>query len=99
ESGDKIARTSGVLSITDGGGRLVERKLAALTAILEAAANTPDPDQLLERMVDQLLEMFPQAEAVGVLVQDERTGQLRVQCQRNRKKAFGGELRVPGTII
>ena len=43
--------------------------------------------------------MFPQAESVGILVQDEKSGELRVQCQRNRKKAFGGELRVPGTII
>ncbi len=99
DSGDKILRTSGMISLTDPGGRLVERKLAALSAILEAAANTPDPDQLLERVVDQLLEMFPQAQAVGVLVQDERTGELRVQSQRNRDKAFGGELRVPGTII
>ncbi|HTJ43315.1 MAG TPA: SpoIIE family protein phosphatase [Kofleriaceae bacterium] len=100
DSGDKILRTSGIMSITDGtGGRLVERKLAALSSILEAAANTPDPDQLMERVVDSLLEMFPQAESVGVLVQDERTGELRVQSQRHRKKQFGGELRVPGTII
>jgi phosphoserine phosphatase RsbU/P len=99
DSNDKILRTSGVISVGDLGGRLVERKLAALLAILDAAAHTPDPDQLLERVVDQLLEMFPQAESVGVLVQDERTGELRVQSQRNRKKAFGGELRVPGTII
>src|SRR5262249_23220756 len=79
--------------------RLTERKLGALSAILEAAANTPDPDQLLERVVDALLEMFPSAESVGVLVQDEKTGELKVQCQRNRKLGFTGELRVPGTII
>ena len=86
DSGDGILRTSGVMSITDGSvSRLTERKLGALSAILEAAANTPDPDQLLERVVDSLLEMFPQAESVGILVQDEKTGELRVQCQRNRK--------------
>ncbi|MCE9576717.1 MAG: SpoIIE family protein phosphatase [Deltaproteobacteria bacterium] len=102
ESSDNhIVRSSGVLSVTDSGShtRLLERKLAGLSAILEAAANTPDPDQLLERVVEQLLEMFPQAESVGVLVQDERTSELKVQCQRNRKKSFGGEMRVPGTII
>jgi serine phosphatase RsbU (regulator of sigma subunit) len=99
-SDNHIVRSSGVLSIADTGHtRLLERKLAGLSAILEAAANTPDPDQLLERVVEQLLEMFPQAESVGVLVQDERTSELRVQCQRNRKKSFGGEMRVPGTII
>ena len=101
DSGDKVLRTSGVLSITDGSSsRLTERKLGALSAILDAAANTPDPDQLLERVCDALLDMFPSAEHVGVLVQDEKTGELKVQCQRNRKKGgFGGELRVPGTII
>jgi len=99
ESSDGISRTSGIMSISEGPSRLIERKLAALTAILEAAANTPDPDHLLERVVEELLEMFPQAESVGVLVQDEKSGELRVQCQRNRKKEFGGELRVPGTII
>src|SRR5439155_13422431 len=64
----------------------------------------------------------PQAEDVGMLTEDERTGELRVQVQRHRerstgaqppltraptapatatdkKKTFGGELRVPGTII
>jgi serine phosphatase RsbU (regulator of sigma subunit)/pSer/pThr/pTyr-binding forkhead associated (FHA) protein len=100
DSGDKVLRTSGVLSATDGAtSRLTERKLGALSTILEAAANTPDPDQLLERVVDALLEMFPSAESVGVLVQDEKTGELKVQCQRNRKKGFTGELRVPSTII
>src|SRR5437868_2934730 len=69
-------------------------------------------------------ELFPQAEDVGMLTEDERTGELRVQVQRHReritgaqppltraptspatappgdkKKTFGGELRVPGTII
>jgi phosphoserine phosphatase RsbU/P len=100
DSSDGITRSSGMISITEGtGGRLVERKLAALSAILAAAANAPDPDHLLERVVEELLEMFPQAESVGILVQDEKSGELRVQCQRNRRKAFGGELRVPGTII
>ncbi|MGH9887460.1 MAG: GAF domain-containing SpoIIE family protein phosphatase, partial [bacterium] len=51
------------------------------------------------KLVDALLELFPQAEDVGVLVEDERSGELKVQCQRHRKHAFGGNLRVPGTII
>src|SRR3569623_2096906 len=72
-------------------------------------------------LVDALLALFPQAEDVGVLVQDERTQELKVQVQRHRKpplasgetaplprttteddlvkKPYGGELRVPGTII
>ncbi len=43
-----------------------------------------------------------------MLVEDERSGELRIQCQRHRQHnpldstarvPFGGELRVPGTII
>jgi sigma-B regulation protein RsbU (phosphoserine phosphatase) len=95
----QVWRSSSLVTAADARTRLLERKLAALTAILEAAAHTPDPEQLLERVVEQLLELFTQAESVGVLVQDERTGDLRVQCQRNRQNAQHGEMRVPGTII
>jgi hypothetical protein len=35
--------------------------------------------------------MFPQAETVGVLVEDERTGELQVQCQKHAQAGFGGE--------
>jgi sigma-B regulation protein RsbU (phosphoserine phosphatase) len=103
--------------------RLLERKLDALTQILGASASSDTPEALLEKLVDALLELFPQAEDVGVLVEDERTGELRVQCQRHRARSssdaevgggaptsnngsdpakrvpFGGDLRVPGTII
>lgn len=79
--------------------RLLERKLTALTAILDAAAKTPDPDLLLEAVLDPLLDMFPEAETVGVLVEEERTGELQVKHHKSRKVGFGGGLRVPGTII
>ncbi len=79
--------------------RLIERKLDALTQILNATASSDSADALLQKLVDALLDLFPQAEDVGVLVEDERSGELRVQCQKHRKQAFGGDLRVPGTII
>lgn len=79
--------------------RLLERKLTALTGILDAAAKTPDPDALLEAVLDPLLDMFPEADTVGVLVEDERTGELQVKFHKTRKQGFGGGLRVPGTII
>ena len=89
--------------------RLLERKLDALSQILHATAESDTAESLLEKFVDALLDLFPQAEDVGVLVEDERTHELRVQCQRHRAKtesgvdlkpaAYGGELRVPGTII
>ena len=74
--------------------RLIERKLDALTQVLHAAAASDTPDALLKKLVDALLELFSFAEDVGVLVEDERTGELRVQC-----RAGAGELHVPGTII
>ncbi len=79
--------------------RLLERKLSALTAILDASAKTTDPDALVEAVVGHLLDMFPQAETVGVLVEDERTGELQVKLHKSRTRSFGGDLRVPGTII
>ena len=79
--------------------RLIERKLSAITAILDAAAKSTDADTLVETVVGHLLDMFPQAETVGVLVEDERTGELQVKFHRSRARGFGGNLRVPGTII
>jgi serine phosphatase RsbU (regulator of sigma subunit)/pSer/pThr/pTyr-binding forkhead associated (FHA) protein len=116
--------SSGLISVTDQKAvRLIERKLEALTQILHATASSDTAEALLEKLVDALLDLFPQAEDVGVLVQDERTQELKVQAQRHRRrgpaqtgdltdttgqmprtttedrKPFGGELRVPGTII
>ena len=92
--------SSGMMSVADQRAvRLLERKLEALTQILQATAASDTSEALIQKLVDALLELFPQAEDVGVLVEDERSGELKVQCQRHRKHAFGGNLRVPGTII
>lgn len=101
EESDERAWRSGLVTASDiRGARYLERKLTALTAILEAVSNTDDPDGLLERVVAHLLEVFPQADTVGVLVEDERTKEMTVKCHRSRARvAFGGDLKVPGTII
>ncbi len=111
--------SSGMFSISDQRAvRLIERKLDALTQVLHATASSDSAETLLQKIVEALLELFPQAQDVGVLVEDERTGELRVQVQRHReplvkepvpedettpdaamRKGFGGNLRVPGTII
>ena len=101
--------SSGMISVTDQKAvRLIERKLDALIHILHAVAASDTAEALLQKLVEALLDLFPQAEDVGVLVEDERSGELRVQCQRHRQHssadatssvAFGGNLRVPGTII
>src|SRR5207302_5268614 len=78
--------SSGLVSIQDQKAvRLIERKLEALTQILRATAESDTAEALLAKLVDALLDLFPQAEDVGVLVEDERTGELRVQCQRHRR--------------
>jgi len=116
--------SSGLINVADQRAvRLIERKLDALTQVLNATASSDTAEALLQKLVDALLELFPQAEDVGVLVEDERTGELKVQCQRHRdplvrvrqaaeevtdisaepspakKQSYGGNLRVPGTII
>ncbi|HEU0029325.1 MAG TPA: SpoIIE family protein phosphatase [Kofleriaceae bacterium] len=92
--------SSGLISVADQRAiRLIERKLDALTQILHATASSDTAESLLQKLVDALLDLFPQAEDVGVLVEDERTGELKVQCQKHRKQPFGGDLKVPGTII
>lgn len=115
--------SSGLISVTDQKAvRLIERKLEALTQILHATASSDTAEALLEKLVDALLDLFSRAEDVGVLVQDEKTQELKVAVQRHRRrgqvstddldisvqvprttteerKAYGGELRVPGTII
>ncbi|HWO22834.1 MAG TPA: SpoIIE family protein phosphatase [Kofleriaceae bacterium] len=105
-SGRMPIMTSGMISLADQRAiRLIERKLDALTQILHATASSDTADALLAKLVDALLDLFPQAEDVGVLVEDEKSGELKVQVQKHRpgsgpdKRAYGGDLRVPGTII
>jgi serine phosphatase RsbU (regulator of sigma subunit)/pSer/pThr/pTyr-binding forkhead associated (FHA) protein len=99
-SGRHPVVSSGLFNIADQRAvRLIERKLDALTEVLHATASSDSAEALLQKVVEALLALFPQAEDVGVLVEDERTGELRVQCQKHRTQSFGGNLRVPGTII
>jgi serine phosphatase RsbU (regulator of sigma subunit) len=81
--------------------RLLERKLIALGSILETSGQTTNPREMLASLCEQLLEVFPQADSVGVLVEDERSGELKVQTHRSRSQdeLFGGEIEVPSTII
>lgn len=98
--------SSGLVNATDQKAvRLIERKLDALTQILSATAAADSEEALLSKLVEALLDLFPQAEDVGVLVEDERSGELKAQCQRHRRRETPmngephGELRIPGTII
>jgi len=101
--------SSGLIAVTDQKAvRLIERKLDAITQILHATTESDSEQTLLDKLALALLELFPEADDVGILVEDDRTGELRVQCQRHRDSGGGGiaddgapqpTLRVPGTII
>jgi len=94
--------STGMASIADQRAvRLIERKLEALTEVLFATAAADSAQALLEHVVAALLDLFPQAIDVGVLVENERTGELEVTVQRHRatNNTPPGPLRVPGTII
>ncbi len=93
--------SSGMTSLADQRAvRLIERKLEALTEVLFATAAADTAEALLEHVCAALLDLFPQAVDVGVLVEKERTKQLEVTVQRRRATATTpGPLRVPGTII
>ena len=100
QSGRLEIVNSGLMSVADQRAiRLIERKLDALTQILQATASSDTAEALLAKFVDALLDLFPQAEDVGVLVEDERSGELKVQVQRHRKQTSPADLKVPGTII
>lgn len=81
--------------------RLLERKLSAISSILEIAAQSSEPNQLLASLCGALLELFPSAESVGVLVEDERTKELKAITHKSRRANGPSEsaIRVPGTII
>ena len=81
--------------------RLLERKLSAISSILEIAAQAHDPNQLLDALCGALLELFPSADSVGVLVEDERTKELKAITHRSRRSngPAPSDIRVPGTII
>ncbi len=106
-SGARVLASSGLMGVQEQKViRLLERKMEALTQVLRVTASSDTAEALLDKLVDALLDLFPQAEDVGVLVEDERTKELKVQTQRHRKRStaadrrpFGGDLRVPGTII
>lgn len=80
-----------------------ERRSFALTSLLDIVATTVDPSSLLEKLAGIVLELFPHATQVGILIENERTGELCVSAQRRRDSARANtaptELEVPGMLI
>src|SRR4029079_15218792 len=74
-------------------------KLTAISSILEIAAQATESNQLLDALCGALLDVFPAADSIGVLVEDERTKELKAATYRSRRGQSGVDIRVPGTII
>jgi len=79
--------------------RILERKLTAISSILEIAAQATEPNQLLDALCGALLDVFASADSVGVLVEDERSKELKAITHRSRRGQTGLDIKVPGTII
>ena len=82
--------------------RLLERRMDALCAVLDITSQATEPRQVLDSLCAALLDVFPVADSVGVLVEDEQTGELKAASHKVRHlnpSATIPDLRVPKTII
>jgi serine phosphatase RsbU (regulator of sigma subunit) len=81
----------------------LSRKLRAVAAVSEAIATTLDPDELFDRVLDQVLASFPQADKASVLLRNEESGKLEVHAMRTKpglkQPTFGGGLSLSHTVI
>lgn len=80
----------------------MSRKLRAVAAVSEAISSTLDPEELFDRVLDQILTSFPQADKASVLLRNESSGKLEVHAMRtrgDRHPSFTGGLAVSHTVI
>ena len=82
----------------------LSRKLRAVAAVSEAIATTLDPDELFDRVLDQVLASFPQADKASVLLRNDDSGKLEVHAMRTKPglqppSSFTGGLAVSHTVI
>ncbi|MBL8604375.1 MAG: SpoIIE family protein phosphatase [Myxococcales bacterium] len=62
-----------------------QRKLQAMYRVSETLAGTLEPQALLDKLVAQLLEVFPQASVVAAVTFDPRTQLPRTQAAKKRR--------------
>lgn len=80
----------------------MSRKLRAVAAVSEAISSTLDPEELFDRVLDQVMTSFPQADKASVLLRNEDSGKLEVHAMRTREEeppSFTGGLAVSHTVI
>jgi len=82
----------------------MSRKLRAIVAVSEAISSTLDPEELFDRVLDQVMTSFPQAEKATILLRNEETGNLELHASKLRYGEeqlpdFAGGLAVSHTVV
>jgi serine phosphatase RsbU (regulator of sigma subunit) len=75
-----------------------EAKLRAVLEISNALARTLDFDEVLQKILDGLFKLFPQAENGSMLLHDPQKGKLLVRATKSRR-GREGEARISQTIV
>jgi phosphoserine phosphatase RsbU/P len=105
EPDDDPADQSSVISTLDGSGsglRLGVKPEAKLRAVLEIGSSLGkilDVDQVLQKILDCLFKIFPQAEEGFVLLENDQTGKLAVRATKLRSGDHDDSVRISMTIV
>jgi len=76
-----------------------EAKLKALLAISQTLARTLDLNEVLDRILEALFSIFPQADEGFVLLRDPESGKLRIRASRVRHSRRDDVIRISKTIV
>ena len=79
--------------------RRLTKMLEAMYAVADAIATELDLDRLLNKILDHLFDVFPQAERGFVLMLNSETGQLVPEAVRQRSSGSTDGLRFSQTIV
>jgi len=77
----------------------LRRKLRTFQAFVDAVGTLLDLDQVLEKAVDSLFQIFTQTERAFVLLADPETGDLTPRAVRNTSSDAGEGITVSRTIV
>jgi len=80
-------------------GRQAEAKFRAVLGLNRAIGASVAAEEVLPRLLDGLLEVFPQAERGFVLLVDPQSGRLAVRAQRMKPTAVASPLRVSLSLV
>lgn len=76
-----------------------ETKLKAVLEIGRTLANVLDLRQVLEKTLDELFRMYPQADEAFALLRNAETGKLSVGASKSRRPGAEGKMRISMTIV